>query len=323
MPKVSVIIPVYGVEKYIERCVRSLFEQTLQDMEFIFIDDCTKDNSIYIIECLLKEYEFRAQQTKIVHHEINKGLPAARRTGLMYATGDYVIHCDSDDWVEPSMYEEMYTQAFKEQVDVVICDYFLSDGMNHKQMKQKQHPLCKEDYIRQLLLHKLKPAVWNKLIKRSCYNDLLTYPTHNMAEDLALMIQIFYYSTSFAYLSKSLYYYFFNESSITGDNTFEGVIKRVDQYKRNVCFIEDFLIRQSIASMYTNEIKHLKFSVKNELSQGSQDRRTFGIWRGLFPELTMKDILTLRETSFKAKLLYLLSAVGVYQWYKQLSKQIK
>ncbi len=97
MLKVSVIIPVYGVEKYIERCTRSLFEQTLDDMEFIFVNDCTKDNSIAIIERIAEEYPLRKSQIHILNHQVNKGLPIARQTGLRVATGEYIAHCDSDD----------------------------------------------------------------------------------------------------------------------------------------------------------------------------------------------------------------------------------
>ena len=99
MPKVSVIVPVYGVEKYIERCARSLFEQTLDDMEFIFVDDCTKDESIEVLKRVIDLYPVRKDQVKIIHHAVNKGLSRARETGVNAATGDYIGHCDSDDWV--------------------------------------------------------------------------------------------------------------------------------------------------------------------------------------------------------------------------------
>ena len=101
MPKVSVVIPVYGVEKYIERCARSLFEQTLDDIEYIFVNDCTKDRSIDILNEVINDYPARKQQIRIVHHKENKGLPFARQSGWQVATGEYVANCDSDDWVDP------------------------------------------------------------------------------------------------------------------------------------------------------------------------------------------------------------------------------
>ena len=131
--KVSVCIPVYGVEKYIERCARSLFEQTMKDdIEFIFVDDCTPDKSIEVLQKVLEEYPNRKDQVKIIHHEVNKGLTGARNTALKYVSGDYIIHCDSDDWVDKDLYATMYKKAAKENADVVCCGIILE---NNKQQK--------------------------------------------------------------------------------------------------------------------------------------------------------------------------------------------
>ena len=97
--KVSILVPVYGVEKYIERCARSLFEQTYDNIEYIFVDDCTKDRSIVILQKVLEGYPNRKNQVKILHHEKNRGLSAARNTALDASTGDYLMHVDSDDYL--------------------------------------------------------------------------------------------------------------------------------------------------------------------------------------------------------------------------------
>lgn len=92
MYKISIIVPVYGVEKYIERCARSLFEQTLREIEYIFVNDGTKDRSIDVLKSVLKDYPDRISHVKILEHEINRGLPKARQTGISASTGDYLIH---------------------------------------------------------------------------------------------------------------------------------------------------------------------------------------------------------------------------------------
>ena len=127
-PKVSVIIPVYGVEKYIERCARSLFEQTLEDIEYIFVDDCTPDNSISILRKVLSEYPNREKQVKILHHDKNKGLAKARQTGLKIASGEYIAHCDSDDWVDKDLYKVLYNQAVNLKSDMIAFDCKFTDG---------------------------------------------------------------------------------------------------------------------------------------------------------------------------------------------------
>ena len=134
---VSIIVPIYNVEKYIERCIRSLFEQTMDDVEYIFVDDCTPDQSMAILRHLMEEYEFRNLNIKIISHEHNKGLPSARNTGLAAATGDYIFHCDSDDWMEKDAMEKMYQAAQANQADIVWCDWFLSFRSNERYMQQK------------------------------------------------------------------------------------------------------------------------------------------------------------------------------------------
>jgi glycosyltransferase involved in cell wall biosynthesis len=122
MVAVSVCIPVYKVEKYIEKCARTLFEQTMTDgIEFIFVNDCTPDKSIEVLEKVLEEYPQRKAQTRIIHHEKNRGLVSARNTALKHASGDYIIHCDADDWIDLELYETMYRKALETDADVVCC----------------------------------------------------------------------------------------------------------------------------------------------------------------------------------------------------------
>lgn len=124
--KVSVIIPIYGVEKFIERCVDTLMQQTLKEVEYIFVNDATPDHSMEVLQDVLARYPERKDCVVVATHEINKGLPAARNTGLQMARGEYIFHCDSDDFVEPDMLETLYTEAVRKQADIVWCDWILS-----------------------------------------------------------------------------------------------------------------------------------------------------------------------------------------------------
>ena len=151
MPKVSVIIPVYGVENYIERCARSLFEQTLDDIEYLFIDDCTPDQSIKVLQQLLEEYPQRKHQVIIHRMEHNSGQAAVRKWGMQNATGEYVIHCDSDDWVDLDMYRAMYEKAKSDNSDFVVCDFIVTDGNNNESRKKGCNSLEMNEYIKSLL----------------------------------------------------------------------------------------------------------------------------------------------------------------------------
>lgn len=127
--KVSVCVPIYGVEKYIRRCAESLFRQTMHsDIEYIFVNDCTKDKSMEVLAQVIDEFPWLHKQIKIVHHEKNKGLAGARNTALKHAEGDYIIHCDSDDMVDKCYCENMYNAAVENNADVSACPIFLWQG---------------------------------------------------------------------------------------------------------------------------------------------------------------------------------------------------
>lgn len=107
MPKISIIVPVYNAERAIERCAKSLMGQTLQDVEIIFVDDCSTDGSFAIITQLTKD----DNRCVMLHNKVNMGCPSSRKVGLKAATGDYIIACDADDWVEPDFCETLYNQV--------------------------------------------------------------------------------------------------------------------------------------------------------------------------------------------------------------------
>lgn len=97
---VSIVVPIYGVEKFIVQCARSLFEQTYENIQYIFVNDCTKDNSVILLKEIIELYPNRKKQVLIIEKEKNEGLPLARKTGMQYVKGEYVMLLDSDDWVQ-------------------------------------------------------------------------------------------------------------------------------------------------------------------------------------------------------------------------------
>ena len=175
--KISIIIPIFKVSNFIERCVCSLFEQTLQDVEYIFVDDASPDDSIEILKSCIERYPERKGQVTILTHEQNKGLPAARNTGLAVATGEYVFHCDSDDFVEKDMLEDMYNAAEATDADMVYCDFYLSFEKNERYMSNPAYETAEDMFKLGLLGGNMKYNVWNKLVRRSLYVDNgITFP---------------------------------------------------------------------------------------------------------------------------------------------------
>ena len=271
MPKVSVIIPIYGVEKYIERCARSLFEQTLDDIEYLFIDDCTPDRSIDILKFVLEDYPQRKTQVIIHRMEKNSGQAAVRKWGMMNATGKFVIHCDSDDWVDTNMYRAMYEKAVEDELDIVLCDFFRSNGEKHEIYKNGVDGLkSKDEYFRQLLTYRCPTSVWTKLVKRELYtkNDLL-YPNDNMWEDFVLSIQLFYYAKKIGYLPEPFYYYYYNPSSISYSN----IDKRQEQLMRNSAIILRFLKKEGIDVKNKDAVVYFKYMSRSELVRFTKEQK--------------------------------------------------
>lgn len=245
MPKVSVIIPVYGVEQYIERCARSLFEQTLDDLEYLFIDDCTPDKSINILKQVLEEYPQRKSQVVIHRMEQNSGQAKVREWGMRDATGEYVIHCDSDDWVDVHMYEDMYNKAIEEEADVVVCDYAIHDGNTINDVIRACGSLDYQEFLKRVLFQRDPWSLCNKLFKRVCYKELI-YPNGNMGEDMLICIQSLLASRRIAYISSVYYYYFFNKNSISNKKEIAHQIRNYEQLKTNTDVLIKILESKSV-----------------------------------------------------------------------------
>lgn len=205
--KVSVIVPIYKVEAFIARCVKSLLEQTLQNVEYIFVDDASPDRSIAMLRKVLADYPKLSNHVKVLTHTENKGLPAARNTGLAVAQGEYIFHCDSDDFVEPDMLEQLYRKATDIDADIVWCDWWLSFAKNERYMKQPEFhtPI---DALKGMLSGVMKFNVWNKLIRRSLYvENKIEFPAgYGMGEDMTIM-RLFARASKVAYLPKAFYHY--------------------------------------------------------------------------------------------------------------------
>ena len=205
--KVSIIIPIYNVSRFIERCTESLMQQTLHEVEYIFVNDATPDSSIQILEEVVAHYPERKEQVRIIHHDTNKGLPAARNTGLSLATGEYIFHCDSDDYVEPTMLEDLYNATKANGADYVWCDWFLSYDNNERYMPQPSYN-SPDDALRGMLDGAMKYNVWNKLVRRSLYvdNKILFPAGHGMGEDMTMMM-LFAKAHRVAYVPCAYYHY--------------------------------------------------------------------------------------------------------------------
>lgn len=208
-PRFSIIVPIYGVEKYIVQCAQSLFSQTYPDIQFIFVNDGTKDRSIVLLRDLIKaEYQHLEKNIIIVDKE-NEGLPKARETGLSYADGDYILHVDSDDYLETDAVSQIAEVARRTSAEMIYFDFYKEYESYTKLDKEREYTAGnKVEFIRNLFNYKAYGYVWNKCVKASVYKRQKVYfPLYPMHEDIYLMSQLICYSESIVHLDSALYHY--------------------------------------------------------------------------------------------------------------------
>lgn len=294
MPKVSVLIPIYGVEKYIEQCARSLFEQSLDDLEYIFVNDCTPDRSMDVLDNVLNDYPQRKSQVRILQNEKNLGQSGTRKRAIAEATGDFVIHCDSDDWVETSWLESMYNEAIAKNAEIVQCDSFMnySDG-REVVMKMK----CDEDKTATFINYYTSDrmaSLWSHLVaRRIVQSGDLVWPTWNYTEDTTLVFQYTMMANRIAVVNKPLYHYRDNAQSISHEK-FERLYN-------------DYLQTHALMEKWCKEMGIWNTMLPYRLARGfNRKARRFGeekgsdseaqrAWLETNPELGFMDL-------FKAKL---------------------
>ena len=220
--KVSVCIPVYNAEAYIEQCVRSLFEQTLDSIEYVFIDDCSSDNSIGVMQNILEEYPHRKHQVKIIRHQVNKGVTQSRCDGVASCTGDYIIHCDADDWVDANMYETMYNKAIETDADVVCCNKKIHKK-NFYRIVKMPNISTSDEFICRVVSNISFSSLWDKLFRKTIAKSLDLYiPTDiYMREDVIRLVQMLLKCQKIAFVDNPFYNYRLSSNSLTGNVTRE------------------------------------------------------------------------------------------------------
>ena len=320
MPKISVIVPVYGVEQYIERCAISLFEQTLDDIEFIFVNDCTNDKSIEVLNSVLHRYPNRAPQVKIITHENNLGQAQTRRTGIMSATGNYLIHCDSDDWVDVNLYEMMYLSAISNDSDIVVCDFHVHKE-NSVDLRLGTRANDVNEFIENLLFQKDPVSLCNKLINRRLYDNSIRFPVENMGEDMAIVLQLMEYCHSISYVRNVYYHYDGMTISITRKTTKEAALSRALQACHNV----NIAIRPYLNShndIIQDGIIHLKFMQRRLLMPIINYRDVYKVWQRTFPEINKKVLFKMSiGINLIDRIKFFLTLVGIFPLIKEYTRK--
>lgn len=235
-PKISVVVPVYNVEAYLEKCIDSILNQTFRDIEVILVNDGSTDRSGYICD----EYAKIDKRIKVIH-KINEGVSSARNQGISIAKGDYIGFIDSDDIVANNMYETLYSLCITNDADISSCRnirFFNESDISSMYVSIKNSITRiyeKENIIKAYYSGKLNEvAVWNKLYKKELF-ETIEFPKGRIYEDVSIMYKLYLSSNRLVEIEDTLYFYRFNPNSITNkgfsSNRFDIVNLYQEQYQ--------------------------------------------------------------------------------------------
>ncbi len=284
MPKVSVIVPVYNVELYVERCLKTLVNQTLKEIEIIVVNDGSTDQSKEIVQKMLEQFS-----DKIVYLEKeNGGLSDARNYGIPYAKGEYIAFLDSDDYVEKDMYQKMYELAKKENSDMVECDFYWEYPDKQKEDIGEIYQGKKE------MLQKVRVVAWNKLIKREILEkEKITFPKGYRYEDVEFTYKLIPYLEKVSFLKEPCVHYIQREGSISNSQNertkeifevLEHVIKHYQEkeiYETYQTELEYLYTRYAFCSSFLRMVKIKDNKIRKRLLKETWNKvnQNFPNWK--------------------------------------------
>ncbi len=208
-PSFSIVVPIYGVEKYIERCATSLFQQDYDRIQFIFVNDGTRDCSMEVLRTLIdSRYKHLEPQITIVNKK-NAGLPAARKTGVEHATGDYILHVDSDDYINVCTVRKIAEASEKTDADFIYFNIIKEYPRRRSYKRETDYDTAtKEKFLGNILRGKSFGFLVSKCFKRSVYESHhIYYAPYGVHEDIYCSAQLIAYSNSVYHLDEYLYHY--------------------------------------------------------------------------------------------------------------------
>ncbi len=259
--KISVLIPFYNVEKFFEQNIRSLFSNKYATkVEFIFVNDCSTDNSLLVLTNVIREFQHLKSNIKIINNEKNLGICKTRNVLINNALGEYILFVDSDDWVEPDYLDEFYNSVQDSDPDIVFCDYY--SEKNNKSIRYKQ---IVSDLPSSNLEHLLKDEIpgylWVKLIKKNIITtNNITFENFDILEDFLFSLRILIFSKSFKYINKPLYHYRIQENSILHKD-YKSVFNPMFNALAEV---SNILINHNLYSKYINALIYRKLNIKKK-----------------------------------------------------------
>ena len=307
--KVSILVPFYKVENYVGRCVESLFTQTYKNIEYVFVNDCTPDGSMEVINEKIDKYGMNDKCKMIIHNQ-NQGISASRNDCLDNMTGDFFLFIDSDDYIDKDMVELLVDAAIKEDADISGCGYieeYADHSVEHPQIYTNNH----DEMMRAITLLTIKGVMWKLLVRSTIVtehkDEVRFIPDRNMVDDYLFCCQIFYYAKRFASVDRCMYHWIqYNPNNYTHTTVFA-----VESQAAAIRKTEDFYREKGVYDVVKTELIQRKFISKLPLLF---DKECIDVvrWRNLFPE--SNNVWKNMSFSLGNKMLFLLAQSPFYRF---------
>lgn len=278
---ISVIVPVYNSAGNMKRCLDSLSSQKYRNLEILFIDDCSTDGSLSILEMFSKDPANSDFSIRIIHHEQNKGVAAARNTGLDNATGQYIYYLDSDDYIENNTLKILYETAERYKADIVACEWYLSFLTNERHMVQPDAGTG-EELFRKMCRGVMRWNLWLYLVRRHLYESgrFRFIDGMNMGEDMMVMMKLALSARLVKVLHTPLYHYVQTKSDALTKSWSKGYQNQISE---NVREVENHINAEHAYKSLLKEIDFLKLNIKLPLLI-SLSHDDYEKWKSWFPE---------------------------------------
>ena len=226
------------------------------------------------------------------------------------ATGDFIAHCDSDDWVELDMYQQMYNKAIEEDADIVVCDYVVTNGTSVIKTINACHAKSPKQLIEKCLFQRDPWSLCNKLFNRKAYYNI-EYPKGAMGEDMVTTIQLLWNCKTLSYINKPYYQYFYNSESITKVCTRDSCISKFNQLSCNTTIVMNFIKNKKLDDEYKDALVVYKNFIRSVLYPIVYDKQYYNIWNNMFLGLN-KQVLLSKYISASEKIRVFLTMVHLY-----------
>ncbi len=318
MPKLSIIIPVYNVEKYLRRCLDSIINQTHKNLEIIIINDASIDGSQEIID------EYKNKDNRIISIINNENIyqGESRNVGLNISTGEYITFADSDDWLEKEMYEEMINLILKSKADIVECNFKATNTNNNSMYIQSLIPSFKKNntaidkYIMHLNKSELSVVVWNKIYSSKIIKENKIKFEDNkkvFGEDLLFNLDIMHYAHLLVTINKPLYNYFIRDESVSHSNDFmslDKIINIIKLYTENTKKFESF--KKDFLAFSILVIPFIKKHILNQTKTKEMLLSIKTARKNAYILMSLKNCLRYSESTIKDKLFSLLIILKIH-----------